>query len=42
MPVTLSRRPQITQVAEITELNCYNHYFVEERYATPRIHAQAY
>jgi hypothetical protein len=23
------------QVAEITELNCYNRYFLEERYATP-------
>jgi hypothetical protein len=33
--VTQLRQPQLTQVAEITELNCYNRYFFQERYATP-------
>jgi hypothetical protein len=33
--VSQLRQPQFTQVAEITELNCYNRYFLEERYAIP-------
>jgi hypothetical protein len=33
--LTKLSRQQVAQVAEITELHCYNRYFWQKRYATP-------
>jgi len=37
MRVTQLPQSQLTQVAEITEQNCYNCGFLQERYATPTL-----